>query len=135
MRVRLCDFEKFVGNGSRHDVLSARFDKMEKVKIEERDFYDAPQFLQDQSVDILHIDIANNGDVFEFAVTRLIHKLSSTGVMILEGGSPARDNVPWMTKYGKRPIHPYLQSIMHTDELLVTVVGSLPGMTCVRRRQ
>jgi len=43
-----------------------------RVRLEARDFYDAPRELEDESVDILHIDIGNTGDVFEYAVTHLV---------------------------------------------------------------
>jgi predicted O-methyltransferase YrrM len=126
-------FEKFVGNGACREVLSERFGKMSNVKIEYGDFYDAPKHLQDNSVDLLHIDIANNGDVYEFAVTHLVQKLSPSGVMILEGGTLARDEVPWMIKYEKRPIVPFLRKIAGTPTLLVTVIGTFPGLTIIRR--
>ena len=127
-------FEKFVGNGSRHEVLTKRFGKMENVVIEERDFYESPQFLEDGSVDILHVDIANNGDVYQFAVEKLVPKLSPNGILLLEGGTEMRDQVPWMLRYNKRPMNPYVTSLMDSDTLKVKLFGSFPGITMIRRK-
>jgi predicted O-methyltransferase YrrM len=127
-------FEKFVGNGARKEILNARFSQHENVAIEEGDFYDSPTLLEDGTVDILHIDIANNGDVYEFAVTNLVQKLSDHGVMILEGGTPARDEVEWMSKYNKRPINPYLQSLKDSDSVTVSIIGHFPGLTIVKKK-
>mmetsp|Transcript_29125 Transcript_29125/g.46880 ORF Transcript_29125/g.46880 Transcript_29125/m.46880 type:complete len:466 (+) Transcript_29125:3-1400(+) len=135
-------FEKFQGpgGGSRHDVVVGKFANESRVRIEVRDFYDAPRELEDESVDILHIDIGNTGDVFEYAVTHLVQKLSSRGVMVLEGGSETRDSIAWMVTNRKRRINSFLQTMMQAEpdfefdhSLLVTIVGTYPCLTVIRR--
>ena len=128
-------FEKFVGNGARKEVLDGRFDQYSNVHIANGDFFDAPVILEDGTVDILHIDIANNGDVYEFAVTNLLSKLSEHGVMILEGGTAARDEVEWMSKFNKRAINPYLLSLQTSDSVSVNIIGNFPGLTIIKKKR
>lgn len=126
-------FDKFVGNGADRAKVEARYAEHANVTIDEQDFYNSPTHLQDASVDILHIDIANNGDVYEFAVTNLMSKLKPDGMLLLEGGTPARDNVEWMSKYNKRAIVPYLQSVSSDPAFVVHTFGTFPGLTLIRR--
>ena len=127
-------FEKFVGNGSRKPVLDTRFGhRAPKVTIAEGDFYDSPTMLADGSIGLIHVDIANTGEVFRFAVEKLLPKLTPNGVLLLEGGTPARDQVPWMIKYNKAPIVPYLEELKGTPGVQVIVLGDFPGITMVRK--
>ena len=61
------------------------------------------------SIDLLHIDISNTGDVYEQVFRDYMPRVSPGGVVLLEGGSRARDNLAWMIKFGKRPIRPVLE--------------------------
>jgi hypothetical protein len=127
-------FEKFVGNGSRKPVLDTRFGhRAPKVTIAEGNFYDSPTMLADGSIGLIHVDIANTGEVFRFAVEKLLPKLTPNGVLLLEGGTPARDQVPWMIKYNKTPIVPYIEELKGTSGVQVVVLGDFPGVTLVRR--
>ncbi len=126
-------FDKFNGNAAKRDQLDATFSGEKKITIGEQDFYDAPDHLEDGSIDILHIDIANNGDVYEFAVTKLMQKLKPTGILLLEGGTSERDAVGWMKKYNKRLIRPYLDALIKKGEYVVTTFGKSPGLTLIQR--
>jgi predicted O-methyltransferase YrrM len=127
-------FEKFLGNGARKPVLDARFGhRMPKVSIAEGDFFDSPTMFTDGTIDLIHVDIANTGAVFRFAVEKLLSKLRPNGVMLLEGGTPARDQVPWMLKYNKTPIVPYIEELKSTPGVQVVVLGDFPGITLVRK--
>jgi len=57
--------------------------KDDNVIINYGDFYEVHKDISD--VDIIHIDIANNGDVFEYAIKNYLPKLSENGIMIMEG--------------------------------------------------
>ena len=59
-----------------------------------------------EDFDLLHIDISNTGDILKTAVNALKHKVSAGSTIIFEGGSSSRDEVEWMVKYNKKPIHP-----------------------------
>jgi predicted O-methyltransferase YrrM len=53
---------------------------------------------------LLHIDISNDGNIIETAVTTLLPAIEKGSVIIFEGGSEERDNIEWMKKHNRRPI-------------------------------
>jgi hypothetical protein len=127
-------FEKFNGNGANHEELVKKFGDCANIQIDELDFYKGSEWYGDGEIDILHIDIANNGDVFKFAVENYLQKVSREGVMVFEGGSVERDDVEWMKKYGKPSIVEYLNKLREErKDLVVTVVDVFPSMTIIRR--
>ena len=126
-------FELFLGNGASLEQLESRFAGRSKVKISRGNFDDASVDLEDDSYDIIHVDIANDGDVYLKAVATLIPKLTSDGLLILEGGTEARDQVPWMVNLNKKPMVPVVKYLADRADLVVTVIGSFPGFVVVRR--
>lgn len=122
-------FEEFNGNGANKEKLSQTFSAYKNVNIQYGDFYKVIDNLYDESIDILHIDIANNGEVFEFALTNYIKKIKRDGVIILEGGSKERDEVEWMNKYNKPKITPILNK--YKDDFKIKIIGSLPSLTII----
>ena len=123
-------FDQFNGNSSKRDELGETFDKFKNVHIQTGDFYEVYKSIPNNSIDILHVDIANNGDVYEFTFENYINKMSEGGVILLEGGSHDRDNVEWMTKYNKQKIQPILEKYKST--LNVRVIGTMPSVTIVK---
>ena len=117
-------FAEFNGNHADQAALACKFSAHENVSIQYGDFYRLHE--QVAPADIIHIDVANDGDVFEFAIKHYLPLLAPGGVMLLEGGSPERDKVPWMNEYGKRPINPVVSS------LGLQVIGTHPSLTVVR---
>lgn len=118
-------FEDFNGNHANKDKLIERFKEHKNVSIEYGDFYKLYDTLEE--IDILHIDIANNGDVYEFAMKNYLPKLSKNGIIILEGGSEERDNVEWMIKYNK----PKIQTIVKKYNM--KVIGTFPSISLFRK--
>ena len=59
-------FDKFNGNHAIKDKITEQFSPYKNVTIDYGDFYNVLKTYPDKSIDILHIDIANNGDVYEF---------------------------------------------------------------------
>jgi len=118
-------FGEFNGNHAIKNKLVEQFTKYHNVSINYGDFYKLHDKLG--SCDIIHIDIANNGDVFEYAIKNYLPKLSEKGIMILEGGSEERDDVEWMTKYNKPKIHPIIKKYN------LKVLGTFPSITVVRK--
>ena len=119
-------FDDFNGNHADKDKLSEEFKCHKNVSIGYGDFYKLHETLRD--IDILHIDIANNGDIYEFAINNYLPKLSKNGLLVLEGGSVERDNVEWMIKYDKPKIQPIIQKYN------MKVIGTFPSITLVTRR-
>lgn len=127
-------FEKFNGNGANKNEICNMFSKSNNINIGELDFYIGWKNYMDKSIDILHIDIANNGDVYRFVIDKYLQKISDNGVIILEGGSEERDNVEWMTKYNKPSINDYLTELsVNRKDLIVSTINVYPSMTIIRR--
>lgn len=64
-----------------------------------------------KTVDILHVDISNDGDKLEQIIPNWIDKVRQ--VIIIEGGSTERDHLDWMIKNKKRPIRKWLKAFSH----------------------
>jgi len=101
------------------------------VEIVKGDFYDLADSFENNSIDLLHIDISNDADVYEFALNNYYEKLSDTGVMLLEGGSAERDSVVWMRRFNKKSINPYLMKIK--DSYNIEIIDKFPSLTIVRK--
>ncbi len=121
-------FDKFNGNGANKDVVE-KFKQYENVSINDGDFYEIYKSLDNNSVDLLHIDIANNGDVYDFVFKNYLEKISNGGTIILEGGSHERDNIDWMLKYNKPKIQPIIELYKKTYN--IKTFGVLPSITIV----
>jgi hypothetical protein len=121
-------FEEFNGNRPPQDI-KQKFSMFKNVTIDYGDFYQKYKDLGDQKFDIIHIDIANNGDVYQFATENYISLLSEDGLLILEGGSQKRDQVEWMDKYGKRKIGDFLANCSYEYK----TIGDFPSLTIIKK--
>jgi predicted O-methyltransferase YrrM len=121
-------FDDFVGNCANEALLKKRFQKFKNIHIKKGDFYEMYDTFENESIDIIHIDIANTGETYAFAIEHYLKKIKNNGVMILEGGSKERDDVSWMMQYNKQKIQPLLQ----TFNLLSNVIDKFPSMTIIR---
>ena len=121
-------FEKFNGNHSNESDLKERFKNNHNVTINYGDFYELHKNIN-TPVDLIHIDIANNGDTYENAIQHYLPKLSPTGIMILEGGSVQRDEVEWMNKYNKPKILPVIQK--YSKDYIIKTIGNIPSLTFI----
>ena len=88
--------------------------------------------LDQKCIDIIHIDIANNGDVYDYALKHYLPKLTDNGILLLEGGSTERDEVEWMNKYNKPKINPVLKK--YENEYSITVIGNFPSLTIIQKK-
>ena len=121
-------FDDFEGSRSSKGIIQ-KFENHKNVSITYGDFYKKFLEIEDNSVDIIHIDIANNGNVYQFAIENYMKKLKNDGLLILEGGSEERDEVEWMEKFNKRKIKPYLESL----DLEWKTIGNFPSITLVTK--
>jgi len=119
-------FEDFNGNGSQRDIIK-KFQNKKNVKVEYGDFYKKHKDFDNESIDILHIDIANTGEIYEFTVKNYLQKINKDGIIILEGGSKERDEIWWMEKFKKPPIKSYLDSL----NLKYRTFGDFPSITVI----
>ena len=124
-------FDEFNGNGANKTELKNRFSSYSNITIDYGDFYKKHDEIKDNSIDLLHIDIANNGDVLKFALKYYMNKLSPNGILIFEGGSEDRDNVGWMKKYNKPAIKPII--IQNKNFYNIKTIGHFPSITIIKK--
>lgn len=122
-------FDEFNGNHANKNKLEKKFETFKNIFISFGNFYKSFESFENSSIDILHIDIANDGDVYEYAIDKYMDKIRPGGCIVLEGGTSARDSVEWMKKYNKRPIRDYLEKCPYNYH----VVGEFPGLTIIKK--
>ena len=122
-------FEEFNGNSANKKQLLEQFSKYKNVNIEYGDFYNKYKDIIDNSIDIIHIDIANNGETYEYAINNYISKLTKNGIMIIEGGSEERDNIEWMNKYNKPKIKQVIEK--YSNKYTFKTIGNIPSITLI----
>jgi len=83
-------------------VLLEEFDS--RVKLVRKNSLEAAEQFEDGVVDMLHLDISNDGEKLQKLFDVWDAKLRSGGLLIFEGGSPERDENAWMLKYNRLPI-------------------------------
>jgi len=99
------------------------------------DAFKAHENYRNGSVDLLMVDLSNDGDTY----SRILHdwypKLSEHSKVLMEGGTEERDNIKWMKDYNKRPI---LDAIMNDEFILShynnTVLVPFPGLTVFEKK-
>lgn len=121
-------FNKFNGNHANMLKLLDIFSEYKNIKLCDGDFYKIYNDFTDNSIDMLHIDIANDGNTFEFAITNYLPKMRAGGIMILEGGSVERDNIEWMIKYNKKSINSVLNENNREN---IIVMNNFPSLTII----
>ena len=123
-------FDKFNGNHANKDFLIEKFKNNSNVSILEGDFFHLYKNID--NIDIIHIDIANNGDILEFTLQYYLNKLSKNGIILFEGGSIERDNVEWMNKYNKPKINPIIKKYQDLN-YNIKVFGNFPSITIIKK--
>ena len=123
-------FNDFNGNHSDIKTMISRFEKFPNVKIEYGNFYNIHNNIT--KYDLIHIDIANTGDVFHYTMDHYFSKLTDNGVIIFEGGSITRDNVEWMIKYDKPKIYDAIEEYINKGHNIKTY-GELPSITVITK--
>ncbi len=94
------------------------------------------QRFEDASVDLLHVDISNDGVKMAQIVPVWERKLSrsANAMIVIEGGSPDRDRVEWMTKYDKAPLRRWLEGPWVSQHFAWITLDPFPSLTMMRRR-
>ena len=122
-------FDDFPYNAADRTFIENRYKGVSNLKIHKKNFYESVNDYVDNSIDILHIDIANTGDTYDFAIKNYLPKVK--GIMVLEGGSEERDNVEWMLKYDRPKIQPVLKK--YSSSVIITVLEDYPSLTFIKK--
>ena len=123
-------FDKFNGNSADKNIIEL-FREYKNVKIDYGDFYEKYKEMRD--IDILHVDIANNGDVLEFVIENYLPNMSKNGLIIFEGGSKERDEVEWMNKFNKKKINPVIEKLKNRLDIKIRTIGQFPSITFLKK--
>ena len=85
-------------------------------------------------VDILHVDLNNEGTILEEIVPFWIDK--TLQLIIIEGGSMERDQASWMIKYKKMPIAKWLEDFASSrGDIEYITINPFPSLTIIRKKQ
>jgi len=102
------------------------------ASVEMMDAFQVHKFFN-KKVDYLHVDLSNDGDIYRKIFKQWAKKVQK--VILLEGGSPARDQVSWMIKYNKPSIHGVLQELKDCyGDWDIVVLNPFPSLTVALRR-
>ena len=124
-------FEDYEYRHQRFKKIKKQYSTHKNVYIAKMDFKEVYNYHSDNSIDILHVDISNNGDTYRFAMDNYMPKVSKNGIMILEGGSHQRDNCEWMEEFKFPKITPAIKEINKKHSLLV--LEPHPSLTIIRK--
>jgi len=84
-------------------------------------------------IDILHIDLSNQAEILEKIIPRWIDKVRQ--FIIIEGGSPERDQLDWMIKFKKKPISNWLKTFSKKrSDIQHLTLPPFPSVTLLRKK-
>ncbi|MBI2049654.1 class I SAM-dependent methyltransferase [Candidatus Roizmanbacteria bacterium] len=85
-----------------------------------------------KTVDILHVDLNNEGGILEKIIPRWIEKIRQ--IIIIEGGSSERDRVEWMIEYNKMPLRKWLEDFTRDrGDIEYFTIEPYPSVTIIRK--
>lgn len=124
-------FEEFNGNHANQKEMEQKFCGYQNVKVDYGNFFTGHINLKDNSIDLIHVDIANDGKILQFTLDYYMPKITRNGVILFEGGSIERDEVEWMDKYSKDKIDPVIQS--NKQKFVIETFGKFPSLTIIKK--
>lgn len=83
------------------------------------------------TIDILHIDLHNDGNILSQVIPSWIEKV--TRLIIIEGGSQERDQVGWMEKFHKAPINKWLKDFSRQNPIDYFCFEPFPSITIIKK--
>lgn len=88
----------------------------------------------DDSIDLLHVDLSNNGDLLEQVFSAIDAKLKKSALIIFEGGSAERDRIEWMRNFNKKPIADFIAGRYFQENFNHVVLTPFPSMTICQKK-
>lgn len=117
-------FDDFVGNHAEKEKIIKKFENYQNITIDYGNFFEIYNDIPN-NIDILHIDIANDGNTYDFMFKNYMKKMNRDGIIIMEGGSKERDLCEWMKKYEK----PSINNVLVNCQYNYKIIGEFPSMT------
>lgn len=127
-------FEDFPYNAADFGKISERYSNISpnRLKIKKADIFQSLSFLPKYQIDLIHVDIANNGETYQFCIDNILPILKPGGILLMEGGSEERDNCEWMVKYNKPKIREVLEK--YSDSLEIKIFSEFPSLTMIKTK-
>lgn len=105
------------------------------VNLNQEDAFLAHFHYKPFSIDLLMVDISNNGDTFKRILQTWEKVVSPNGIIMFEGGTEERDQVEWMKKYEKPSIVETLREDKYiNDKYNWSVIDCFPGLTIFTKK-
>lgn len=138
----LCAYDLWEDYEHRHvsqNVTQANIDIMllqDYVTLTKMNAYYVMERWPDDRIDFIHVDISNDGEIFDRFLREAAPKLISGGILIFEGGSVERDAVDWMDKFNKPKIQHVIESHRLMSEPIydIVVIEPFPSITICTKR-
>jgi len=81
-----------------------------------------------ESSDITHIDISNDGNIFEMVFKS---NLKSNSLVLLEGGSLERDKNSWIAEYSLKEINPVIKKYSNSSKFNLYLINIFPSILLI----
>lgn len=91
----------------------------------------AANLFENDSVELLHVDISNTGSRLKDIFKAWYPKLKKHGILVFEGGSPERDKIDWMK--GEVPIAFFKHILQESGQFEVLTLLPFPSITLCRK--
>ena len=104
-----------------------------RVVFKQSDAFSIASDYQDSSIDLLHIDISNDGNSLKDCLELWEQKIRPGGLLLFEGGSSERDQVEWMKEYGKTPISDFIEQKEFSSRFEHCTLQDFPSLTIARK--
>lgn len=85
-----------------------------------------------KSVDILHVDLSNHGEILGSIIPHWISKVNQ--LIIIEGGSAERDKLDWMIKYKKKSIKNWVNKFSAKYKVECFTFEPFPSITLICKK-
>lgn len=127
---RHCSMETIVQNFKKNELLSLPHCKCSFIN---EDVFEADSNYLSSTIDLLHIDISNDGQSLQHCLNRWHEKLNTGGILLFEGGSEERDRIDWMIEYGKKSIRSFTESAWFGGHYEAVTIQPFPSLTFARK--
>ena len=141
MKAKLVSYDLFEDYEFKHGIKDEVESKIKEsglqdlVELRKGDAYKVYSDFEDNTVQFLHVDISNTGEVLRNIMELWTPKMIQRGLILFEGGSEERDNIEWMVKYNKSSIKREIETNKFiNDNYIYGTYYPYPSMTIFLRK-
>ncbi len=129
---RHCSKQHIMDNFERNELVSGINHSIDFI---DGDAFEVSSQFPDNTIDLLHVDLSNDGDLMFKILPVWEKKLTNNpnAIILMEGGSASRDEIEWMKKYKKSPLRDWLASQWVTERFSSFTFDPFPSLTILRR--